>query len=247
MSIGSPIIHWIEPERCAREAAAAILAAENIACRCYETAEEFLDRFDPHEVGCVVSEISLPGMGGLELLQTVLARAAALPVILISGEADVRMAVEAMRSGAMTFIEKPFGDGELLEAVRLAVELSVQRHATDAARDDVLRRWAGLAPRERQIADLVIDGKTNKCISRLLGTCERTIERLRARVFRAMGVDSAPQLARQLALVRQPELEDAPKTRQIYRIMPRHTLVRPVGWPPSSALDAVRSPEQAAG
>jgi FixJ family two-component response regulator len=174
------------------------LLLESVGYRvsCHRRATDFLDTAAHDASGCVIADVRMPGMDGLALLRGMRSAEVALPVILVSGYADVALGVAAMREGAYGFLTKPFREQEMLDTVAAAVALERStREAT--ARDRAMRAaFATLDPRERAIMTHVANGSRNKVIAARLGLSEITIKVARARVLAKMGVDSAAQLAR---------------------------------------------------
>jgi two-component system response regulator FixJ len=179
-----------------RKSLAFLLQAAGLTVEVFASARNFLERYDPYAGGCVVLDVRMPEMTGLELQEYLNVHGAIIPVIFITGHADVAMAVEAMRHGAYDFLQKPFLDQDLLERVRRALEddhsnrLRLQQH------DAIRERLVSLTPREREILDLVTSGKPNKVMAAQLGVSQRTVEIHRARVMEKMGAASLAQLVR---------------------------------------------------
>src|SRR5262245_13214192 len=195
-----PVVHVIDDDDSARESLSFLLSTANLRVRTYDSAKEFLDAIPGIEGGCVITDVWMPDIDGLELVRTLQSLNADLPIIVITGHGDVPLAVEAMKAGAVDFIEKPY-DGEiLLGAVRSA--LATQR--TDAKRDgeraEIQARLAALSPRERQVLDGLIAGQQNKTIAHDLGISARTVEIYRANVMTKMQAASLSQLVR-MALI----------------------------------------------
>jgi RNA polymerase sigma factor (sigma-70 family) len=166
----------------------------------YDSAQSFLDAHYPGRAGCLLLDVRMPGMSGLELQQYLVRREIRLPVIIITGHGDVSMAVKAMKAGAVDFIEKPFDDEELLKSIRSAMQHDEKRRALRAQRADIAARMAELTPREHEVMAMVTDGKSNKEIASALGVSAKTVEVHRARVMDKMRADSLAELVR-LALI----------------------------------------------
>jgi len=162
----------------------------------FESADAFLAGYYPGRPGCLLVDVRMPGMSGLEL-QSYLAREGyRLPVIIITGHGDVAMAVKAMKAGAMDFIEKPFHDEDLLRSIGRALEYDERRRIGQAAREDLQARLADLTPREHEVMGMVTDGKSNREIAAALGVTPKTVEAHRARVMEKMRADSLAELVR---------------------------------------------------
>ncbi len=160
------------------------------------SAAEFLAQFDPDCPGCIVLDIRMPGMSGIELQQVLNERHSVTPIVFITGHGDVPMAVEAMQAGAIDFIQKPFRDQELLDRINRALEGDRALRAELSERDSIRQRIARLTPREREVLDLVTQGKANKVIAADLEVSQRTVEIHRARVMEKMGAGSLAHLVR---------------------------------------------------
>lgn len=166
--------------------------------RAFTSAAAFLAAFDPDAPGCLVLDIKMPGMTGLELQRALADRGATIPVVMISGHADVRVAVEAMTLGAVTLLEKPFRLDELLAHVRRAIE---QDRAARAARErtaDATARLAALTPKEREVLELIAAGRTNRDMAEVLGLSVRAVEDRRARLMKKVDAKSVAELVKLL-------------------------------------------------
>ncbi|TAK53656.1 MAG: response regulator transcription factor [Gammaproteobacteria bacterium] len=160
------------------------------------SAAEFLAQFDADCPGCIVLDIRMPGMSGIELQQVLNERHSVTPIVFITGHGDVPMAVEAMQAGAIDFIQKPFRDQELLDRINRALDGDRALRAELSERDGIRQRIARLTPREREVLDLVTQGKANKVIAADLEVSQRTVEIHRARVMEKMGAGSLAHLVR---------------------------------------------------
>jgi FixJ family two-component response regulator len=162
----------------------------------YESARDFLAGYDAEQPGCLVLDVRMPGMSGLEMQQELNLRGATLPVIFITGHGDIPMAVEAMQHGAFDFLQKPFRDQELLDRINAALKQDAENRETIEKQADLKRRAESLTPREREVMLLVVDGKANKVIAIDLGLSERTVEIHRANVMEKMGARSVAHLVK---------------------------------------------------
>jgi two-component system response regulator FixJ len=160
----------------------------------YLSAQEFLDGYDPAKPGCLLLDLRMPGISGLELQEILQTRNIPIPIIIITGYSEVQAAVQAMKRGAVEFLEKPFNDQLLIDQVQKAIAEDAQIRQKRAEQEAVLARIALLTPRERKVMDLVIAGKLNKVIARQLGISPKTVEFHRARVMKKMKVDSVAEL-----------------------------------------------------
>ena len=160
------------------------------------SAREFLDAWHPAQPGCLVLDVRMPGMSGLELQEELNRRGAVIPVIFISGHGDIPMAVEAIQHGAFDFLQKPFRDQDLIDRVQRALATDQADRQSLAQRDVLRRRYESLTPREQEVLALVTKGKANKVMAGDLGVSQRTVEIHRARVMEKMGAQSLAQLVR---------------------------------------------------
>jgi FixJ family two-component response regulator len=173
-----------------------LLKSVGLPVETFASAQEFLDSFDAERAGCLVLDIRMPGMSGLELQQRLNEIHAIVPIVFITGHGDVPMAVEAMQHGAVDFIQKPFRDQDLIDRINQALEKDRDNRAGLRERDAIRRRMQQLTPREREVLDLVTQGKANKVIAGDLNVSQRTVEIHRARVMEKMGASSLAHLVR---------------------------------------------------
>jgi two-component system response regulator FixJ len=196
------VVHLIDDDEGVRQAVAFLLATAGFAVRVYESGTAFLQALPMLQAGCIITDIRMPGMDGLELQRQLRARNVTLPVIVITGHADVPLAVEAMKAGAVDLIEKPFSDETLLCSIRAAID----RHAVNAERYGELtairNRIATLSSREREVLDGLLAGLPNKTIAYDLKISARTVEVHRANLMTRMGAHSLAELVRMTYLVR---------------------------------------------
>ncbi len=199
MSADTPVVHVIDDDDAVRESIAFLLGTADMTARTYASAGEFLDQGE-RAPGCIVTDVRMPVMNGLELVRRLNAMGSTDPVIVLTGHADVPLAVEAMKAGVFDFIEKPFDDEVLLNAIRSALarpRLAAGR--TGAAEEDRARataRLAGLSTREREVLDGLVAGRANKVIAFDLGISSRTVEVYRANVMTKTGANSLSELVR---------------------------------------------------
>ncbi len=197
MSNPDPLVHVVDDEASIRDSLALLLRSVGLASRTFADAKSFLAAYEPRANCCLVVDVRMPGMSGIELQDALRARAATLPVIIITGHGDIAMAVRAMKAGAADFIEKPFHDQTLLDAVHRALERS---SGSNAARDSdpaaLHARLATLSPREREVMIQVVDGRPNKVVATRLGLSTRTVEVHRAKVMEKIGARSLAELVR---------------------------------------------------
>jgi FixJ family two-component response regulator len=172
-----------------------------ITCETFSSADAFLEGYSPKPSSCLVLDIRLPGMSGLELQEKLAEMRIDIPIIMITGHADVQMAVAAMRRGAFDFIEKPFRDQVLLDSINDAISENSQSQDLKEKDANLAEKWAFLTPREKEVASLVVSGKSNKVSAYELGVSQRTVEIHRARVMRKTGATSLADLVRMSLLV----------------------------------------------
>jgi two-component system response regulator FixJ len=195
----TPTVYIVDDEEPVRDSIAMLLRTVGLATRLYGDPREFLAEYRPEATGCLLLDVRMPQMGGLEVQRELAARNVTLPVIFITGHGDVPMAVEAMRAGALDFIQKPFNDEELIRRVQKALEQDAHDRELVGRRDEIERRWAELTPREREVARRIADGQANKAVAADLRISVRTVELHRARSLQKFGVRSVAQLAQMLA------------------------------------------------
>jgi two-component system response regulator FixJ len=192
--MSSSLVHLIDDDEDVRRALAFLLGTAGLAVKVYESASDFLDRHDAPVTGCIVTDVRMPEIDGLELLRRLREKHVAVPVIVMTGHADVPMAVDAMKNGAVDFIEKPFADDVLLDAIARAFKLA---ETPAPGRDAAAReRFAALSYRERQVLSGLLAGLPNKTIAYDLGLSPRTVEVHRANVMTKTGVASLSELVR---------------------------------------------------
>lgn len=189
-------VYVVDDDDGMRRALGALLTTVGYHTALFSRPSEFLARFKPDDPGCLVLDIRMPEMSGLELQQQLNRVGAMLPVIFITGHGDVPMAVQAMKDGAFQFVQKPFRDQELLDHINHALQLDGENRADMARRAEIQRRIESLTPRERQVMDLVVEGEANKVMAIDLGLSERTVEIHRAKVMEKMGARSVAHLVK---------------------------------------------------
>lgn len=192
-------IHVIDDDESVRDSLAYLFDMAGMPARIHDSAEAFLGAVDALGGGCVVTDVRMPGMSGIDLLKELKARRLALPVIVITGHGDVPLAVEAMREGAFDFLEKPFDDEHLLESVRRALAEAAAEPKSDEQRQ-VRARLARLSGRERQVLDRLVAGHLNKTIAHDLDISIRTVEVYRAKVMEKMEAAAFADLVRMTVL-----------------------------------------------
>ncbi|MGB5163860.1 MAG: response regulator transcription factor [Woeseiaceae bacterium] len=192
----TPTVFVVDDDPSIRFAMQALMDSVDLEYEIYGSADEFLENVDEQRPGCLVLDIRMPGLGGLELQEELIKRGNAVPIIFITGHGDVPMAVDAMQKGAVDFIQKPFRDQDLLDRVREALSTDEERRAEQQKHAEVADRLERLTNREREVFDLVVTGKPNKVIAYELGVSQRTVEIHRARVMEKMQARSLADLVK---------------------------------------------------
>jgi FixJ family two-component response regulator len=193
---GEPIVFVVDDDAAARSAMESLLQSVGLRVETFGSASAFLQREAPDGPCCLVLDVRLPGMSGIELQRSLTSTGVNIPIIFITGHGDIPMSVEAMKAGAMEFLTKPFRGQELLDAIHNAIQRNRAVRYDEARVAELRRRVETLTPREREVMQRVIAGLLNKQIAAELGTSERTIKIQRAGVMRKMGADSLPDLVR---------------------------------------------------
>jgi two-component system response regulator FixJ len=193
-------VHVIDDDDAVRDSLVFLLGTAQIGVRAYESAVDFLDKLPVAAPGCIITDIRMPHMTGLELLQRLKSLKVALPVIIITGHGDIPLAVEAMKAGAVDFFEKPFDDQALIAAVRTALGRNQRDRTREAELAAVTERLGALSARERQVLDGLVAGNPNKTIAFDLGISPRTVEIYRANVMTKMDAGSLSELVRMALL-----------------------------------------------
>jgi FixJ family two-component response regulator len=201
----------VDDDEAVRGSLKLLLKTLGLPAQAYASAQEFLADFDPQHSGCLVLDIRMPGMSGLELQEELNTRGAMLPIIFITGHGDVPMAVEAMQHGAMDFLQKPFRDQDLLDRINRALEKDRVGRELLGNRERIQARIVELTPREREVLTLVTQGKANKVIAADLQLSQRTVEIHRAHVMEKMGANSLAHLVRMVVDAGQAELVSQPR------------------------------------
>lgn len=189
-------VYVVDDDAAVRSSLGMLLRSVGLPVMGYASANDFLAHYDPRQPGCLVLDVRMPGMSGLELQQHLNLKGAMIPVIFITGHGDVPMAVEAMQHGAFDFVQKPFRDQDLLDRIQKALTLDRDNRSTLQQHEALRARLATLTPRERQVMDLMTQGRPNKLMAVDLDLSQRTIEIHRAHVMEKMQANSLAQLVR---------------------------------------------------
>ncbi len=186
----------VDDDQAIRNSLKWLIESVGMKVQTFTSADDFLGSYYPGRAGCLLLDVRMPGMSGLDLQAYLARREYRLPVIIITGHGDVSMAVKAMKAGAADFIEKPFDDEALLESIRNALQHDEKQRALRAQRADIATRLVELTPREREVMNMVTEGKSNKEIAAALGVSAKTVEVHRARVMDKMRAESLAELVR---------------------------------------------------
>ena len=189
-------IYIVDDDEGVRNSLRFLLKSVGHVCQTLASANEFLETYQPKQPGCLILDVRMPGMSGLELQQQLNLRGAIIPVIFITGHGDVPMAVEAMQHGASDFLQKPFRDQDLLDRIQRALERDARNRAALTEHERIRASFDSLTPREREVLALITRGKSNKVMAAELGVSQRTVEIHRARVMDKTGAASLAQLVR---------------------------------------------------
>jgi FixJ family two-component response regulator len=194
----APVVFIVDDDEAVRGSLRLLLKSVGLVPAPLASAREFLQKYDPGQPGCLVLDVRMPEMSGLELQEQLNRLGAVIPVIFITGHGDVPMAVEAMQAGAFDFLQKPFRDQDLIDRIQRALEKDGANRAVLEERAVIRQRLESLTPREREVLDMVASGKANKVMASDLGVSQRTVEIHRARVMEKMGASSLAQLVRMI-------------------------------------------------
>jgi FixJ family two-component response regulator len=190
------VVYVVDDDEAVRDSLKLLLESVDLPCQTFASASDFLDKHDPDQHSCLVADIRMPGMSGLDLQEELNDRSSTIPILFITGHGDVPMAVDAMKSGALDFIQKPFRDQELLDRIHQALESDEERREDNRELSETRNRIGRLTARETEVMHRVVQGQANKVIALDLGVSQRTVEIHRARVMQKMGARSLAELVR---------------------------------------------------
>jgi FixJ family two-component response regulator len=196
MASSEATVFIVDDDEAVRDSLGLLLRSVGYRARCYGSAKDFLKAFDPRDYGCLVLDIRMPGMTGLELQKHLAEIGCNIPIVFITGHGDIPMAVEAVRQGAVDFLQKPFQDQELVDRIDDAMKQAAEQREGELERLEILDRIESLTAREKQVMGEVVLGKANKVIAGDLGVSQRTVEIHRARVMEKMQANSLAHLVR---------------------------------------------------
>ncbi|MDN6319118.1 MAG: response regulator [Marinobacter sp.] len=201
-------VYVVEDDEAVRDSLELLLKSDEKIVKTYENAAVFLKDYSEDMAGCIVLDIRMPGMDGMELQKKLNDKHSILPIIFVTGHGDVPMAVDAMKEGAVDFIQKPYREEALLEKIEAALAQDLEQRKTLDEKQEIIRRIKSLTPREHEIMDRMIEGQANKVIAIELEISQRTVEIHRSRVMHKMGTHSLAHLVRMVLSVK--NLIDAP-------------------------------------
>lgn len=194
-------VHIVEDDEAVRDSLKLVLESVGYKVAAYESANQFIEDWNADMAGCMVLDIRMPGMNGMELQRRLNERNSILPIIFVTGHGDVPMAVEAMQQGAVDFVQKPYREQELLEKIERAFSIDRDNRGSLQSRQDIATRLASLTPRELDVLRLMVEGKANKVIAIDLNISQRTVEIHRARVMEKLNANSLAHLVRMVMAV----------------------------------------------
>lgn len=197
----SAVVFVVDDDEAVRDSLGMLLESVDLPFRTFASATEFLEQHDPDQHSCLVADIRMPGMSGLELQEELNRRSSTIPILFITGHGDVPMAVDAMKSGALDFIQKPFRDQDLLDRINQALEKDEESREDNRELSETRSRIARLTARETEVMHRVVQGQANKVIALDLGVSQRTVEIHRARVMQKMGARSLAELVRMVGKI----------------------------------------------
>ena len=195
----------VDDEPDVRAALRLLIKSVGYSVECFESADLFFDQFEPERKGCLILDVRMPGMSGMDLQEKLASMETLLPVIMISGHGEIPMAVKAVQNGAIDFLQKPFSDQQLLDRISQAMEINSKRHDVHDVRQDAQTKYDSLTPRENEIFSEVVTGKLNKVIAYELNISTRTVEIHRAKAMEKMGAKNLSELINLANLIKSPD------------------------------------------
>jgi FixJ family two-component response regulator len=202
MADSQQTVYVVEDDEAVRDSLELLLKSDGKSVKTYDNATSFLKDYSEKMAGCIVLDIRMPGMDGMELQRKLNEKHSILPIIFVTGHGDVPMAVDAMKEGAVDFIQKPYREEALLEKIGAALAQDIEQRKTLGEKQEILRRVKSLTPREHEIMDRMIEGQANKVIAIELEISQRTVEIHRSRVMHKMGTHSLAHLVRMILSVK---------------------------------------------
>ncbi len=201
MKPAMPTVFIVDDEPAVLKSLSRLMRSAKLVALTFSSPQEFLDQYDPEMPGCLILDVAMPGMGGLQLQQALIMKGSEIPIIFLTGHGEMPMSVRAMKRGAVDFLTKPVNDEDLLKAIRVAIETDRVNRQACAELNDIRQRLATLTPSEREVLEHVIAGQSNRQIADDLGIAEKTIKVHRDRVMEKMGVTSVAKLVQQLSRI----------------------------------------------
>lgn len=200
MGINEPTVFIVDDDQAMRNSLQWLLESVGRKVEAYESADQFLDAYYPGRSGCIVLDVRMPGMSGLELQEKLINEQITIPVIIITGHGDVPMSVRAMKAGAIDFIEKPFNDQVLLDCIQRALDKDGMQRQQQYKRAEIASKLGQLTPREHEVMKMVVVGKPNKVVADQLNVSAKTVEAHRAKVMEKMSAGSLAELVKMALL-----------------------------------------------
>lgn len=191
-----PTVFIVDDDQAVARSLRWLIETVRLGVETFASAQAFLDNYDSSKPGCLVLDVRMPGISGLELQERLAALRINVPIIFITGHGDVQMAVRAVQAGAFDFVEKPFNDQDLLDRIQKAIAFDAGRRGKEALRAQLRALFASLTPREREVLDLVVEGMSNKAVANTLGLSAKTVEVHRAKVMEKMHARSISDLVK---------------------------------------------------
>jgi FixJ family two-component response regulator len=191
-----PTVYIVDDDPDMRDSLAWLMSTVGLTVATFSSADQFLREFTPKGPGCLVFDVRMPGTSGLDLFEILTSRNEGMPVIFITAHADVPMAIRAMKSGAVEFVEKPFNRQTLLEKIQRAIKDDIARRSLLADRESIQARFRTLTDKEREVLNLIMDGRPNKAIANLLDITPRAVEMRRASLMKKLGTRSVVEMMR---------------------------------------------------